>query len=184
MKLKILFCFVIISTCAYSQVLIGFKIGMTANDIDFRSDSGTKPWYDYRMVTSYHVGAFTKIRLFEKVWLYPEIQYNKKYSSYMEWSAKYQIRLSYIEVPLLISYQPIKWLAVEAGGCAGLVVQNETLFKIFDKPDAGVIGGLRFNATKNFSIISRYYYGITSIGHYEYFVPGNHYISKGAKVYN
>jgi hypothetical protein len=183
MKIILIFCFVVIASCAHSQIPIGVKIGMTANDIDFRNDPGERAPYEYRMVTSYHAGLFSKIKLFEKVFLYPEIQYNKKYSSYTFVGKKEQIKLSYVEIPLLFSYQPIKWLAFEAGGSAGIVVRNETPFKFFDEIDAGAIGGLRFNVTKNFSVISRYYYGITSIGPYEY-LGFYSYTTKGAKVYS
>ena len=75
---------------------------------------------DYSSVASFHVGVFSKLKLSDKFDFIPELQYIRKGYHYKSSYSKGDILLDYIELPLVISYKPISFLAIEAGPSVGI----------------------------------------------------------------
>jgi hypothetical protein len=71
-------------------------------------------------------------------------------------------------LPLLISYKPISLLAIEAGPSFGVKIKESTYISLYESTDIGAVGGLRFNLTSKWSVVGRYYYGITSVKDIKY----------------
>jgi hypothetical protein len=165
----------------YAQVHVGFKIGVTANELAFRKSSNGSPWLpNYHYVSSLHASIFTSVRLTDKIRIIPEFQYMQKSCHY--YGIVYgEVRLNYVEIPVVVSVQPLKWLSAEAGGYYGINIHEKSLAGIYDEPDAGMLGGVRFNLTENLSVLARYYYGLTAIGRYitDSYIPLPEY-----KMYN
>ena len=162
--------FIIVSLQSYSQVSIGIKAGITANEIVFRGHKDLPLFQDYHLTTSLHAGLFGKVKLRERLNFYPEIQYIEKWShsNYYDYyySADGEIRLSYIEFPLVLSYQTFNWVALDFGGSIGFNLGDNTFFQNYSQVDAGILAGPRFDLPKNVSVLLRYYYGLSSIGYY------------------
>ena len=170
MKNLLLAFFLIVCVSGYSQNPLVFKEGVNINEIVMKNVSKDF-MYQTSSITSFHIGVFSKLRLSDKFDFIPELQYIRKGYDYKPSYGKGEIRLDYIELPLLISYKPISLLAIEAGPSIGIKIKENTSFDLYKSTDVGVVGGLRFNLTSKWSVIGRYYYGITSV--YDiYFNPG------------
>lgn len=137
----------------FGQIPLGFKVGVNINQMELRGAPSALSTEGFATKTSFHAGIFTKIELSPKFNLIPELQYIDKKSSY---------ELRYIELPLLLSYSPLSWVSIEAGGSFGFNVHRSVGIFAFDDPDGGVLGGLRFSY-RQWSLLARYYYGLTSI---------------------
>jgi hypothetical protein len=94
----------------------------------------------------------------------PEFQFIQKWSSLNSLVLDQEIKLAYLEIPLLISYRPVEWFAVECGGSIGVNIEDNSATNNYNAVDAGAAGGLRFHVGEKFSVVSRYYYGLTPIG--------------------
>ena len=171
MKYLLIVVFSVVCYFSYSQIPLGFKAGVNVNEIAMTNVSKDFMDQAYSSITSFHIGVFSKLTLSDKFDFIPELQYIRKGYDYKPSYGKGEIRLDYIELPLLISYKPISLLAIEAGPSIGIKIKENTSFDLYKSTDVGVVGGLRFNLTSKWSVIGRYYYGITSV--YDiYFNPG------------
>ena len=162
MKNLLLAFFLVVCVSGYSQIPLGFKAGVNINEIVMKNVSKDF-MYQTSSITSFHVGVFSKLRLSDKFDFIPELQYIRKGYDYKPSYGKGEIRLDYIELPLLISYKPISLLAIEAGPSFGIKIKENTSFDRYESTDIGAVGGLRFNLTSKWSVIGRYYDGITSV---------------------
>jgi hypothetical protein len=170
MKNLLLVLFLIVCVPGYSQIPLGFKAGVNVSEIVMK-DVPDDFDEDYSSVASFHIGVFSKLALSDKFDFIPELQYIRKGYHYKSSYSEGDIHLDYIELPLLISYKPISLLAIEAGPSVGIKIKESTYIDLFESTDIGVIGGLRFNLTSKWSVLGRYYYGITSVNDI-YFNPG------------
>ncbi len=169
--LTIFFC----SFCAiaFSQFHIGVKAGIGLNDIYWNTtlaSDNTDP------LVSTHIGIFSKIRIYNKLSLIPELQYiTKGYSTDGDPSVgiqDFKLKIGYLEVPVLINYQIIKWVGIEAGPSVGIKTGAKTVSDsgkssfindYLESVDFGVLGGLRFDITSKLSVIGRYSYGLSAV---------------------
>jgi hypothetical protein len=159
MRRTVLFLYMtFIVAIAHAQIPLGFKAGINTNKIVVRDAAGQFD-DDSDIGVSFHLGVYTKLKLSDKFNFIPELQFIQKQSK----SSSGNIRLNYIELPLLISYQPIQWLNIEAGPSLGLNIGSNLYADVYESVDGGINGGLRFNLTPKWSILGRYYYGVTPI---------------------
>jgi hypothetical protein len=140
-----------------AQIPLGFKAGINTNKIVVRNT--TVPNGDSDAGVSFHLGVFSKLKLSDKFHFIPEVQFIQKQQT--NYGGKF--RLSYIELPLLISYRPVPPISIEAGPSFGLNIGSSLSADVYKKADIGVVGGLRFNLTSKWSLLARYYYGVTPI---------------------
>ena len=158
----LIFALLFVEKCL-AQIPIGFKAGVNLNQIIHRDMPSNIGEERKSYVTSYHVGIFTRLKLSEKFTFTPELQFVEKGGELNSYNGL-KIKLHYIELPLLVSYSPVKWLSIEGGGSIGLNIGNDGYNdKLYRSTDIGALGGLRFNLTKKLSLLSRYYYGVAPI---------------------
>ena len=155
----IMFCFIALS--ANSQLALSLKAGINISDMVVRNSS-SRYSSGYKSGTSFHVGVFTKFKLSERFNLIPDLQFIQKKSS-IDNATTSKIKLSYIELPCIFSYQLVPWLAVEAGPSVAFKVGDNTYTKHFNSIDAGANAGLRFSFDSNWSFLTRYYYGLITV---------------------
>jgi hypothetical protein len=164
----------------HAQIPLGFKAGINSNKIASRNVPFDYS-YSLKSAISFHVGVFTKLKLSNKLNFIPELQFIQK--SGKSHNSDFTTKLSYLELPLLISYQPLAWLSIEAGPSIGFNVGHNT--NLLTSTDAGGIGGFRFNLTSKWSIITHYYYGMSPIGKIHFTSdPSSPIVYEDAKIYN
>ena len=172
-----------ILACSYlaqAQISFGVKAGVNFNSISASSSIGG---YGYKSNVAFHVGVFGQLRLKEKFFLIPELQFNQRGALINNPpSSDVRINLNYIDLPVLFSYQPVKQVNIDLGPnisfrtSATATDGNTTnnVDKLYGKDiEFGISTGLRFNLSDKIAIIGRYYYGITTVDEITYVDANN-----------
>lgn len=147
-----------------AQSLIpGIKGGLTVADVS--NSNG-----DSRI--SGHAGLFLHHTINSRWCFQPEILYSGMGQRYETGGEDLTLALSYIQVPLMIQYYPVKQLYLEAGPQLGILtsakVKGDNDFKAevdddYRKADFGLNLGIGVAATPRFGFYGRYLLGLTDI---------------------
>ncbi len=146
---------------AYSQPVLAVKGGININDV-IVAGAPFLPIRLYEKSIGFHVGVISNYSLFEKLAIAPELQFIQKGAS----SEETRVNLNYLELPVMISFTPIRILSIEMGPTAGylLSTNKNDLSDPFDNEfDLGLTSGVKINLNKKISMITRYYYGFSSV---------------------
>jgi hypothetical protein len=160
---------VVISNTLYAQ---GFEFGVKGGaDMHKLDAAGFKSNFSF----GYHVGVMAAIKLSKKISLQPEAylsqvdvdtasDFRTVYSTSID--SLRDIRLGYINIPLLLNYKLSKALALQAGPQFGILVTNEGLVQsgksALKKGDFSMVGGLQLNIS-SFAIYARYVVGLSNV---------------------
>lgn len=192
MRIEKLFCllFIAISFQSIGQFSIGAKAGFNINNIASSISAGDV----YQNNIGFHVGIFVHIPIDSKFSLIPEVQYIQKgadavFSNGLSRSTE-RINLNYIELPILLSYSPIKQINIDIGPNFALmtssnatgVFSNANLDEIYSNLDFSISGGVRWGVGNKISIIGRYNCGFSELAE-NYSVVANGKTTK-ATYYN
>jgi hypothetical protein len=145
----------------YSQPVFTLKGGININDIIVES-APFLPTRLYEKSIGFHVGVISQFSLLKKLVISPELQFIQKGAS----SEETKVNLNYLELPLMISFTPIRILSIEMGPSASylLSTNKNDLSEAFNEPfDFGLTSGVKINLSNKFSILGRYYYGFSSV---------------------
>lgn len=160
----------IILTNANAQLALSLKAGVQANDLVVRN-TGARYSSGYQSGYSLHAGVFTMFEVGRRVNLIPEVQLIHK-TSRVDGGGTPTTRLTYLEVPFLVSYEATHWLSAEAGPSLGLKVTDNTPTKYFNAIDAGANLGVRVKLDDTWSLLARYYYGLSTVDKLYWQGPG------------
>jgi len=172
MKRVIVIFFMLPAGVAFAQMSFGIKAGMNINNIHTNLPegfgySGTGDGIDPNL--GFHIGVFTKVDLSKKFAFIPELQYIKK--GFTMSDSDIRINLNYMELPLMFSYSPIKWIGVELGpgiayrlaAKAHVSGHSADRSDVYDKKvDMSLNAGVRIYASQKLSMGVRYSYGLIS----------------------
>lgn len=162
MRAFFLICFLsIICGSGFGQVSFGLKGGVNLNNIVTKDVPASIPFINQNDVAiGFHIGLFSQIKLTDRLSLIPELQYSQRGVKYTSGGNSRTIKVNYLELPILASYS-IKSFAIDFGPQVSYRLSSTIdAYKDFD---FGLIGGARFNFAGNFSMIAKYYYGLTAI---------------------
>jgi hypothetical protein len=171
MKKQFLICAILACThTAYGQFSFGIKAGANLNSINASSLIGGD---FYKSSVAFHFGVFGQLRLKEKFFFIPELQFTQRGSTFRaSQNPDVRINLNYIELPILFSYQLVKKINIDIGPnislkTSAVATDGKTASNVdnlYDKNiDFGISAGLRVNISDRIAIIGRYYYGISPI---------------------
>jgi hypothetical protein len=135
-RIFLLFFSMLVAVIVHAQIPLGFKAGVNTNTIVVRNAVDEYD-DDSEIGVAFHLGVFTKLKLPGKFNLIPELQFIQKQSKYSSGN----FRLSYIELPFLISYQTFQRLSIEPGPSIGLNIASNLYVDSFKKADGGIVGG-------------------------------------------
>jgi Outer membrane protein beta-barrel domain len=181
---KILFLFVILLLIASDFVAIGqskyyrrsepkFGYGIKAGvNISTQSTTSKDANYDLKNIIRFNVGGYCNYFFNKFLAVQPELLVSGKG---VHWKDFYDDRkdiLTYIDIPLLIKYQPVRYINIHAGPQIGLRVRAmqkdlETGIKTkindyYRTTDFGVACGVEANLPNHVNLTVRYVFGITS----------------------
>jgi len=155
---------------SYGQLTFGVKAGANINTI---TSSNSNVGETYKTNVGFHLGVFGQLGLKKKFFLIPELQYTQRGATFNGApNSDIKLNLNYLELPILLSYRPIKQINIDFGPSASYKISSVTIDgssrvnvdNIYNKKiDFGISMGARFNVSNKFSIIGRYYYGVVSI---------------------
>lgn len=149
-------------------VHLGIKAGANMDKINGKSFSN-----EFKF--GYNVGAFAELN-FTKMWgIQPELLFNQaNYRTGTDFSSIYpggvndvKGKLSYLTLPILLSYKPVPVLSIQAGPQFGIALnQDQHLVNnakdAFKSGDFALVGGLQLNVA-NFKIGGRWVEGISNV---------------------
>lgn len=152
------------TTCCMSQISFGVKAGLNVNTIAIENlpDKMFDP--EFKSMVGFHGGFYARFKLSEKLAVSPELQFVQRGAK----SGDETYTINYLELPVLLSYSPVKLISLEAGPSIGFNLGAKTksgsLKGVYDESiDLGATAGIRVNATEKISLGARYYYGFSSI---------------------
>jgi len=147
------------------------KVGIKAGT-DIKKLSGKS--FDDQFSYGYHVGAFAEIKLSEKFGLQPEVYFSQvnidtssNFSSVYNFKDLSKVQLKYINIPLLLSFKPNKFVALQAGPQYGILIdKSNTVLQngqdAFKKGDFSMLAGIQLHFSK-VRLYGRYIVGLTDI---------------------
>lgn len=156
------------SLCSFAQFSFGVKGGAQLNNIHFKGLE--KNTFDTGPTIGIHLGAFLQIDINNKLAFIPELQYIKRGFQDDTGMESTRLNANYLEVPLLISFAPVKMLRLEAGPTLGYSVTTVTVRDgkrttnndLFDKRfELGLSAGIRVVPTDKIAVMLQYHYGLT-----------------------
>lgn len=152
MKKQLLFAlFLMCSIYGFSQGIYGVRAGGNISNLDFKDD----PFLSNKHRNGFFISFFGEYELRGRFNFAPEIQFSAEGAKLKE------IRLDYIQVPLLLKYR----VSEKATLLVGPQLSLKT-YKFEDKltPFGGsVLGGLEVMITNEIFAEARYSYGLTNI---------------------
>ncbi|MEJ7609994.1 MAG: porin family protein [Ferruginibacter sp.] len=122
----------------------------------------------------YHVGAFAEIGIPGKIGIQPEVYFSQVNPKTASGSATVfsnntvtKIKLSYLNIPVLLSLKARPFLAIQAGPQFGILLNKDDALLLsgknaFKSGDVGIAAGLQFSFTK-IKLYGRYVAGLNNI---------------------
>lgn len=148
-----------LSANAQQVVKFGPKAGVNFANLNGEDDASS--------ITSFHVGAFAEIFFTDKFAIQPELLYSMQGASIESMGAESEMKLDYINIPIMAKYYVIDRLAVEAGPYVGFLMKADfegVDFKDYTKSvDFGLGLGASYNLDNGFFGGARYNLGLSDI---------------------
>jgi len=152
----------------FGQTAIGIKGGPNYNTITIKN-APYLPVHLYQPSIGFHAGVFTKVNIADMLSINPELVFVQRGAMTNNNS---RINLNYLELPILFSIRSGKFIVLELGPNASLLLSakektdtgKQDVSNQFNKSyDFGINGGLTFHINKKFSVAGRYYRGFLSV---------------------
>lgn len=161
-------CLTIFATSTFAQhIKFGVKAGA-----DIKKLSGKS--FDDQFSYGYHAGAFTEIGITKKFGIQPEVYFSQvnidtsnAFSAVYDFKKISNIQLKYINIPILLSFKPNKFVSLQAGPQFGILMdKGNTVLQngqnAFKQGDFGVLAGIQMNIS-HFRLYGRYAVGLNDI---------------------
>lgn len=159
--------FGLISSASFAQLKLGIKGGANIHKLDGKS-------FKDEFSFGYHLGGFAEIGLSNKFSIQPEVLFSQvnidtssKFSDVYDFDNISKVKLSYLQIPLLLNYKANQFVTIQAGPQFSILMNNDnTLVEngkdAFKKGDFSLLGGLQLNISK-IRIYGRYAVGLNNI---------------------
>lgn len=166
--------FVTSTVFAQSNINIGLKAGV---NIANQKGTGLDYSVDNKSIVGFLLGGYLNYFLSEPVAVQVEIIYSQKGSDWTEVDFSGKDKLGYIDIPLLIRYQIIKYLNLHAGPQFGFLMSAKSKYddgyeedakKYFKSADVGLVLGAEANLPIKINITIRYIAGLSNIATEEF----------------
>ncbi|MBN2862799.1 MAG: PorT family protein [Bacteroidales bacterium] len=150
-----------------SKFGFGAKAGINISD---QVTSGTGEGVNVKAITRFHGGIYCNYFFTDKIAIQPELLVSGKGSDWNDPYYNVKDLLTYIDLPVLIKYQPLKLLNVHAGPQFGYLVSalqknndsgdTENINEYYKKPDLGLVLGVEANLPYRINVSARYVFGL------------------------
>lgn len=164
---SIFFLFICSNTVHAQRISFGIKAG---TDIKKLSGKSFNDQFSY----GYHAGVFTDLRITSRFRIQPEIYFSQvnidtssSFSSIYSFQKISKVQLKYIAIPILLSYKPNRFVALQAGPQFGILMDNaNTVLQngkdAFKKGDFSLLAGIQLSVSK-LRIYGRYGVGLNNL---------------------
>lgn len=168
------------SSCIFAQSNFGFGAKAGVN-VSTQKTTGEGINVDTRSLAGFHMGVYGNYFFLDPVAVQLELLFSQKGS---RWSDPYfdgKDRLNYMDVPLLVCYQPLEFLNVHAGPQFGFLMGAKQTTEDGDKTsakdyykttDIGLVIGAEGNLPYHLNITLRYILGLNIVTTDDYYTDG------------
>jgi len=160
-----------------AQFNLWVKGGINWNTVSIQNQPPSTATISADRILGYHFGFYSKIKLTDKLSLIPEVQFIQRGyihgTSYIFPLPEATITLNYIDVPVVLSYNVYKSIAIDVGPSVGFktstriqtgTASSADASETYSAPiDYGANFGIRMDILERFSVITRYYLGFKSV---------------------
>lgn len=149
----------------------GFKFGIKGGtEIKKLTGKSFNDQFSY----GYHLGIFTELGFSSKLGIQPEVFFSQvnidtssNFSDVYQFKQVSKVQLKYINIPILLSYKPNKFVALQAGPQFGILMdKSNTILQngrnAFKQGDLSMLAGLQLNISK-IRLYGRYAVGLSNI---------------------
>lgn len=144
------------------ETRFGVKGGLNITNITGDSDTNS--------LVGFQVGGFAEIKIIERLAIQPELLYSTQGASYRldgGPDSSGELKLNYINIPVLAKFYVTKQFTVEGGPQLGFLVSAKDygtdVKDLYKSTDLGFNFGAGYNLTDNFAIGLRYTVGLSSV---------------------
>lgn len=122
-----------------------------------------------KSLIGFHIGGFAEIKVMKKLAIQPEFLFSTQGTTIeaAEGSSNTDLKLNYLNIPLLAKYYITDTFTVEAGPQMGLLVSAKSkgydIHDLYKTSDFGFNLGCGYNFTENLSAGLRYTIGLTNV---------------------
>ena len=160
--------FAFVNSNAQGEFRIGFKGGVNIASIGGDNAFGVG---SFGSRTGFHIGALVEIPITDKISVQPELMYSMKGSDFSFASSDFDIKLDYIDVPIMGKYHIIEGLSGEFGPVIGVLVkadadngdETEDIKDLYKTTDIGLAIGATYRLPMGVFFSLRYNKGLTDI---------------------
>ncbi len=141
----------------------GVKGGVNVASVGGNTYGGITGLSSFGSKISFHFGGIAEIPISEKMAVQPELLYSSQGSKWPINSAGNNLKLDYLNLPLMAKYYIIEGLSVEAGPLAGFLISTNANKDDFKSFDIAVGIGASYKIGNNLFVGLRYNKGISNI---------------------
>ena len=170
MRFKSLLPFFIL-VCSASAQAQGFKLGVKGGaDVHKLTGLSFKDQFSF----GYHAGAFATINITSRFGIQPEVYFSQvdvdtsnNFSTIYQFNKTTNVKVSYLNIPLLFNYSPIKFVTFQVGPQYSVLMDNSKSLifngkQAFKSGDFSMNLGLQLNVSK-IRLYARYVVGLNNI---------------------
>lgn len=165
-KIIIILVFFTSATAFAQKFEIGAKAG--ANISNF---TGHDSWQNAKTTSlvGFHVGGFVSFFLGNNFALQPEVLFSSQGAKYENANHKENLKINYINVPLMLKYRSAGGLYVEAGPQLGFKISesSSSIDSLGKSSDLSIAGGIGYHSKIGFGIGARYTAGLSKVGDFK-----------------
>ncbi|KRD07297.1 hypothetical protein ASE21_17525 [Flavobacterium sp. Root901] len=147
------------------QTRFGVKGGL--NITNFSGDN------DSNALVGFQLGGFAEIKVIERLSIQPELLFSTQGAKFDRNGSNndLDLKLNYINIPVLAKFYITKQFTVEAGPQIGFLVSaksdGDDVKDFYKSTDLGFNFGAGYNFTDNFSVGLRYTVGLSNVADYD-----------------
>ncbi len=159
LRSSILILLILFSFQLKSQISLGINWGVNYSNVRGEITDYLKPGICF--------GAFSSLKITEKFYFVPEIDYSEQGYLIHSLNGKLRNRLNYLNFPLLFTYRDLPQFHIELGPQIGYLIkyEGETGSSLLQMPkfDYGVDVGAKAFIVNGLFVNVRYYYGVSNL---------------------
>lgn len=168
MKKLILAALILTSATGFAQTFqLGIKGGVNVSNFtggDFKD-------LDNKALVGFHAGGFVTFFLGDNFAIQPEVLFSTQGAKLENAGNEQNLKVSYVNVPVLLKYRFTGGFYLEAGPQFGFKVSEKTDDMQIDdfakSTDVSIAGGLGFHSNMGLGIGARYTAGISKVGDFD-----------------
>ncbi len=168
MKRLIVAACLLMSATSFAQTFqLGIKGGVNVSNFT----GGNFENIDKKSLVGFHAGGFVSFFLGDNFAIQPEVLFSSQGAKLESAGQKQNLKVSYINVPVMLKYRFNGGFYLEAGPQIGFKVNEKTDDMQIDdfakSTDLSVAGGLGFHSSSGLGIGARYTAGLSKVGDFD-----------------